>query len=746
VKTLLSAVLLGVGLRAAGAQAPTSTLRGHVRGPDGTPIHEAVVRLTRTRVQRLTALDGGFAITRGAAADTLVVTAIGFLPDTLVIAAFPADTVAITLRDAPLVLSALVGTTSPAQPLASGEAATWSVSGKAIAALPAVIEPDVSRALALVPGVSFGSLVSARPILRGLSADDVVTAIDGFPAINLYHAGRLFSSIPAVAVDHADVEFQPADAAIGGTTAGVVDITGRSSPKPGGAEVQVGGGASSGAAGISNATGNASLFVAARTAKTSLINQQLAENDLQYDFGDVYANAHDVLAGKPVQFSFFSSSDHLATDSIVAGGSTARMHWSNLVIGARSDLLHGTSGSLTGSLSYARHIEDGHDVVSRGTLLDIASGFAALTGRLDGSKDVSAGVVARIGVAVTHHDIQNEITPEEPGADFVADQKADPLETAGYAALAFGASRVTATAGVRVEHAPDVTAVEPRVSLRLGSGTGWIAMGVGRSVRLFDLVSDAESETSNVYYNFWLPGGADGNPLEAMTNGSLEAAHAIGRWQFRADLFGSSGSGVADLTPFIIEQDTAQLFRFGRSRAYGGSLSAVAGEPDGHWSVALSYTYAVSERNWGEGWVPSISDRRHQGRIFGTFRALPTIHLSTSIELASPLPYTPITAWVVVPDDQAFDQLRPVFGAEMSGRGTALLRIDAALVKRFNGPAHSRWDAGVGVSNLSWGDQSARTQSLYVNQFGTPALSVKTAFAFRAVPSIIVRGEIGTIE
>jgi hypothetical protein len=651
------------------------------------------------------------------------------------------------LHSAPFALPDLVGWVTASQPLAFGQSQTWSVSGAAITALPAVIEPDVSRSLALVPGVSFSSLVSARPMLRGLGADDVVTAIDDFPAINLYHAGRLFSSIPAVAVDHVDVQFQPASAEIGGTTAGEVNITGKSSPTPGGAAVQFGEGASSAAAGLASASGDASLFVAARTAKTSLIDQQLAENKLKYDFGDLYANAHGNLSGLPTQLSFFSSSDHLATDTMVAPNTTGHMNWSNLVIGMRSDLLHAAAGGVVGSLSYARHAEDGQDILSRGAALDVASRFVALTAQVDGQRSLSSTVIERLGFAATQHEVQNDVTPVDPQVVLKADRSEHPFEAAGYAALEFGTSRIRAVAGLRVDHAAGVTALQPRFSLRIArNGGGWIELAAGRSVRLFDLISDTQSETSDAYYDFWLPGGTGSTPLATMTNGSLEIARALGRWQLRGDLFGSSGAGVPDLKPFLADADSGQIFRFGQSRTYGAALSAIASAPNGRWSILLSYTYAVSERNWGDGWVPWIDDRRHQGRVFGTWQALPTVHLSTSVDVASPLPYTPITAWVVVPAEQAFSDLRPIYGAEMSGRGTALLRIDAALLKHFDGPAHSRWDAGIGISNLSWGDQSARTQSLFVSELGEPTLGVKTAFTFRAIPSIMIRGQIGAFH
>ena len=112
-------------------------------------------------------------------------------------------------------------------------------------------------------------------------------------------------------------------------------------------------------------------------------------------------------------------------------------------------------------------------------------------------------------------------------------------------------------------------------------------------------------------------------------------------------------------------------------------------------------------RNWGSGWVPAINDRRHEGRVFGTYRVGSAIHLSSSVDAGSPLPFTPIVSWLVVPQT-AINQVRPVYGEELSGRGTAFLRMDAAALASFRGPWGSRWEAGVGISNVSWGDQAQR--------------------------------------
>ena len=218
-----------------------------------------------------------------------------------------------------------------------------------------------------------------------------------------------------------------------------------------------------------------------------------------------------------------------------------------------------------------------------------------------------------------------------------------------------------------------------------------------------------------------------------MTNASLAAARSVGHWQLRADLFGAWGSGAADLKAQLSEADSGALFRYGQSRVHGADAIASTSAPDGRWSAAFSYTWLVSERNWGNGWVPAINDRRHEGRVFGTYRIGSAIHLSSSLNAGSPVPFTPIVSWVVVPQT-AINQVRPVYGTEMSGRGTAFLRMDGAALVSFHGPWGTRWEAGVGISILSWGDQALRVDSLFgganSRRPGSPYVTDEPAFAY----------------
>ena len=82
----------------------------------------------------------------------------------------------------------------------------WIVNGAATRAVPAAVEPDAFRVLRLVPAVSFSSILSARPLIRGIDADDAGFAIDGHEVINLFHIGRFFSAFPALGVGKVSIQ------------------------------------------------------------------------------------------------------------------------------------------------------------------------------------------------------------------------------------------------------------------------------------------------------------------------------------------------------------------------------------------------------------------------------------------------------------------------------------------------------------------------------------------------------------
>lgn len=90
------------------------------------------------------------------------------------------------------------------RPDVAGPAATR-VRGASLRTVPGLAEPDVLRALQLLPSVASISDYSSALYVRGGSADQNLITLDGVPLFNPYHVGGIFSAIGVDAVSSVDV-------------------------------------------------------------------------------------------------------------------------------------------------------------------------------------------------------------------------------------------------------------------------------------------------------------------------------------------------------------------------------------------------------------------------------------------------------------------------------------------------------------------------------------------------------------
>src|SRR5690606_11672587 len=145
---------------------------------------------------------------------------------------------------------------------------TWVIDATVVEAAPPAVEPDVLRALALAPSVSFSSIRSSRPLIRGIDADDTGFSIDGHEVVNLYHIGRSFAGFPQIAAEQVAVTSQPTRVDIGHTTSGRVEIRGLEWETDRGSELHYGLGAWSAMTGWSG--GSVRAVLAGRTVAGSV--------------------------------------------------------------------------------------------------------------------------------------------------------------------------------------------------------------------------------------------------------------------------------------------------------------------------------------------------------------------------------------------------------------------------------------------------------------------------------------------
>lgn len=698
------------------AASPVSVWSQHVRGTvvgesGSVPVAGASIRAraggTVTTTDRL----GRFTLLVPRFPDTLVVTAVGWAPRRVTVdAAVPH--VVVVLAAVPLVLSDLIATAPAVRSLELGSHARWRMPMAAARTLPAAVEPDVFRALALIPGVNFSSPLSARPLLRGYDAQELTTRIDGFEVLNLYHLGRIFSSFPADAASELTVSAAPYDPTSGNSVAGIVDISGRTGSADG-----VHGEASWSYGSLSASAGGGSegvrIFGTIRTFYWKTLDL-IPGIDVPYHFADVYAGAVIGPSSRPSgRITAFATRDR-AGDA----ATNRYLDWDNLLLGGRWRVVDRTATSLELAVSAAESRQNGRNVPGLHTFstadLTNAFGRASVSGEVVHSRP---NIRLAGGASLAVRRIENSIQAAggSPGrAPTYVDVPAaatslERPELGLYGQVARRLGRFTVEASTRLDAAGRAVVILPAVRARWTPAPGVeVSGGAGRTGRLYHLLAETRSEPDFDFLDFWLSAG-NGIPRAAVDHFSFDLV--VDRTPVVAKLsaYASRGSGIGGIRPVEDQRssspDLPEYFRFGDARTRGIEAQvALRGQAASPHSASLSYVWARSDRRFGAGWVPWSLDRRHQLRGLGQTRiGRFTVH--GAVDLGSGMPVTPID-FVGLPRSApgaGADQDRPpvrVYGRENSARTSGTFRLDAGFGYGFRGIGNSRMILGASVINL----------------------------------------------
>jgi hypothetical protein len=552
--------------------------------------------------------------------------------------------------------------------------ATWRLSLSEIRAVPPAIESDIYRSLSLVPAVSFSTPLSARPIIRGYDAAESSFRIDGHEVLNLYHIGRAFSAFPPNAAQQVSVSASPPPVSEGGTLGGIVDVTGQ-----GGATHAIDGGLDlslvSASAWLGHGGESASAFGAARLVHLSTISA-VASQRIPYDFQDFYANS--VIAGRDgprARITAFASRDHLLDRDIGSG-----MDWSNLLLGTRLRVISKGSSAITASASATRFAEDVDDIHVRESRLDLANRFA----RLSGGGELRVGTASSrvlFGTNVGYRKIRNDVLPQS-GSDFTPTSvSVDRLELSAYGDWSHFWGETKLQVGARFDAAGHATVLQPRARFQMPVGKGIsLSAGLGRTGRLYHLVSDPQLEPDLAFYDFWLSAGEGNVPIPKVDHLVLDLDGGAGSLAWRLSAYTSKATGLAELHP---ANEPVPLggnqFRYGEGRTLGAEIQVGTrpGEAK-RGSFTIIYALSWSERNWGGSWIPWAQDRRHLARAIGSVRLSSRWTVFGAIEATSAMPLTPVEQVLVISDPVTGGLGHPAykFGDENSARGVGTARAD----------------------------------------------------------------------
>jgi hypothetical protein len=728
--TFLQVMTLAAALGIATLAEAQTLVRGTVteKGRDA-PIAGALISARGAGVSVTASRSGRFVLSVPTP-DTLLIAAIGYLPQTAFVSGTDPVALTIELIRSPVPLSDIM-VSAPRTGADLETLGKWTAPREAMRAVPFAVETDVFRSLSLVPAVTFSTPLSARPLVRGYDAGSSTLRVDGFEVINLYHIARAFSSFPAEASERVSVSSAPQGSSQGSSLNGVIDITGRSAESEalsGGAELSLGS-----AAGWLGRNQSPRWFGAGRIAALSITNAAVPGQVFPYGFGDLYGK---LLLPKGGQLSVFLTRDKLGSRDDGTGAD-----WGSALAGTRWPLLARGATLIEASASASAFQLDVENLQIASRITDVRNRFGRVTAGFDASHRIG-GTRIGAGIALGYRSISNRIAERSAAPAGGVDLRLDRPEPSGYLEASHTVGGVTVEAGIRADSDGSQVAVQPR--FRLGfSPAPQVTVGVaaGRNARLFQLVSDPLSEPDLDFVEYWMGAGERGIPVPVVDHLSAEVTATSGLIHARMSLFASRGRGIAELVPEgeRFPGDTTR-FRFGRSRTMGAELQVgIRGTERRSSSLSLTYVLSASERNFGSGWMRWRMERRHLVRLLGQTRISTRWTLFGAVEAATGTPFTPVDRIIYIqrPDDPTFVAAAFLPGRENSARGGGTLRSDLGARFSFGGPGRTRMALGLSVTNLGFG---AVAPTVFEPVPG-PRVSYKRLFDLPAIPTATLRIE-----
>ena len=522
--------------------------------------------------------------------------------------------------------------------------------GREIAELPALLgEPDVLKAVQLLPGVRGGAEGSAGLYVRGGSPDHTLILLDGAPVYNPSHLFGFVSAFDASAVGSVSLERGPTPARWGGRLGSVLDVRTRDADG-----VHLDGRLGLLAAAVSAEVGGerAGVLVSARRSTIDLITRPLFERAADTAakrgearvipvarFADVTAHAHWQGRRDRLDVTGFAGGDHFeftSEDPNEAAGtldvSGGVLDWGNRLASARwthvvSDRFL-TEVALSGSdygvdVGVSQTLGEGGDA-PEAAQARYRSGIRTLGG--------AASLQAVLGRHALRAGVQLATRRFTPGALSVAGTddglavdtafgalRTDALDAALYAEDAVDLGRLRLGLGLRgalyQTAARRDLSIEPRLTAAVRLGDRLTVRGaVARSRQPLHLLTTGAG--IGLPADLWVP--ADRVGPESAWEWSAGAGGSLGlgtTWSVdgyarRMDGLIAYREGASFATPF---EDWQDLVVQGEGRARGVEMMLRHRTP--RLSGWLAYTLASTERRFdvlnGGDWFPYRYDRRH---------------------------------------------------------------------------------------------------------------------------------------
>lgn len=661
-------------------------IRGETRSDDDTPLAGVAVALDGTAFIITTGADGRFAIRAPTMSVTLRARRIGFESIIILVAADEGtDARPVILRLHPAAAQ-LLGVLIPgARTVALGQTVTRAT----VRHVPPLGEPDVMRALPLLPGVTQPNDLLSRVHLAGAAGDETLVTLDGHPMQFPTHLSGIIGGFNVAAIDRVEVLSHHVPATLDSRLGGTLALNSREREPTRSGEVVATLLATSLTVSEPALPGGIDLLISARVTYMDELFRRIygsaraAQDPLPAyadgllrvgaDRGEWRAEGIGYLTRDWTDQSQVDGSRELSVMEGLAGMSLTRQR-------------PGERLRLRFSFDESRTVRAGA-VAADGLLLE----QRWLSGEATLDRSLSAGTDLVVSAAADQHDNAHTwgIAADRPSPDLPAALRSAQSQLLVSSAASLRrvlARQWTASVGARASTVGEGVFVAPRlqVSKQLSQNLR-LETALDRRYQ-FDM-QIGEPEDGTVTPPVFLldePRRVDALAI-ALEFGGRSARGS--EMHLSATLFGRAYAGRADPTSVPGDTTLQSAPAFARIPARSAGIAAgITFATAGGAALQSSYTYTRADQRTADGWMPSDWDTPH---TFSALLSIPVLAhwtFTTVAQLHAGVPTTPVASAVLVPSVPFPDVLsrRLVYGAPNSARLPGFRRLDLAMRRAWS--------------------------------------------------------------
>lgn len=678
------------------AQAPPDSafeVQGRAVTPDSTPVPGVRIRVTGTIWTAQANSEGRFLLQLPGGRWRLVVTRIGFEPDTVEVQLEDepySRHLRVVLRPDPVELRGLTVRGRHEREFARR------ITPSTVRQVPPLVEPDVFRATVLLPSVSQPNDLKGRIHLLGGSSDETGYRLDGHPVEAPFHLLGLTGAFNVAALEDVHVRAHHLPPDMGGRLSGVVDLA--TAPPDSTPRHEVVGSLLSSSMTVIRPelfTEDVDLLVSGRVSYLDRVAPLLDSDIPRLGYYDGLVRVGwSPGPGWRTELLSYTTQNYFSGGEISGVEPRQPLEWGEHLVGFR------VAGDLGPFQASARGSsgEAGTDLDERpaGTNLVTADrtwrsvaasiAYPARAWRFDigGSLDYRSHRQRWIARGLT-----DEIFSPNMPAEYTGEDDRTVYSLFGEASAQMG-SDATVSLGVRGSRHRDRWYIAPRFHAALGLGDGLeLELAADRRFQ-FDgeLEEPVEGSVSPPRFlleepmSAYLIGSALKIPAEVLFDGPEGTFRIQGfykRYPDRAILRERPGGSDSDSLTLAFPQ-------FDRIEGYGLGASVGARIRLGDRSILQgSYTFQRIRERRGEGEQPTVWDAPHTVTLFGSLEMADGWILNTALNAHSGRATTPVRARIFAPGESLGRELiaRYLLGERNSIRVPAYFRLDLGIRREW---------------------------------------------------------------